>query len=57
MVAEGGMTRSITVKVRTSRKGTEALRLEIQRLAERLGLPAAAVRVRRVDGRPRSPKA
>jgi len=44
--------RAITVRVRTSRKATEALRLEIRRLAGRLGLPAAAVRIRRVgDGR------
>ncbi len=47
------VTRPITVTVRTSRKAAEALRLEIQRLARRLALPAAAVRIRRVgDGRP-----
>jgi len=40
--------RSITVKLRASRKGAEALRLEIQRLARRLGIPAAAVQIRRV---------
>ena len=44
--------RPITVSVRTSRKATEALSLEIRRLARRLGLPAAAVavRIRRVGG-------
>ena len=42
----------ITVRLRTNRKAIEALRLEIRRLAGRLGLPAAAVRIRRVgDGR------
>ena len=44
--------RPITVTLRTNRKAAEALRLEIQRLSRRLGIPAAAVRVRRVnDGR------
>lgn len=39
--------------MRTSRKAAEALRLEIERLAGRLGI-AAGVRVRRVaDTRPR----
>jgi len=46
------VARPITVRLRTSRKAAEALRLEIRRLAGRLGLPAAAVRIRRVgDGR------
>ncbi len=45
-------SRLITVRVRASRKATEALRLQIGRLAEHLGVPAAAVRIRRVgDGR------
>jgi hypothetical protein len=43
----------IMVRLRTSRKATEALRLEILRLAGRLGLPAAAVRIRRVGDRRR----
>jgi 2-iminoacetate synthase ThiH len=42
------VARQITVRVRTSRKAAEALRLEIQRLAGRLGIPATAVRIRRV---------
>jgi len=47
------VARPITVTVRMSRKTAEALRLEIQRGARRLTLPAAAVRIRRVgDGRP-----
>jgi len=42
---------TIMVTLRTSRKATEALRLEIRRLAGRLGLPAAAVEIRPVgDG-------
>lgn len=46
------LARPITARLRTSRKATEALRLEIRRLAGRLGLPPAAVRIRRVgDGR------
>jgi hypothetical protein len=44
--------RPITVTLRASRKATETFRLEIRRLAARLGLPPAAVRIRRVgDGR------
>jgi predicted phage tail protein len=39
--------RPITVKLRTSRKAVEALRLEIRRLARAMGMPAAAVRIRR----------
>ena len=41
----------ITVKLRTSRKGAEALRLEVERLAARHGVPASAVTVRRVRER------
>ena len=54
-MAAAGKTRvaaSITAKVRTNRRAAEALRLEILRLAGRLGLPAA-VRVRRVGDRAR----
>jgi hypothetical protein len=43
-------TRAITVKVKTSRRAAEAFRLEVRRLAARLGIPAAAVTIRRVDG-------
>jgi hypothetical protein len=43
---------AITVKLKTSRKAAETFQLEVQRLASRLGIPAAAVRIRRVtDGR------
>jgi hypothetical protein len=52
MARPKAIVRPITVRVRTSRKAAEALRLEIQRLAARLGIPATAVRIRRVgDGR------
>lgn len=44
---------SIRMRVRTSREAIEALRLEIRRLAGRLGVPAATVRIRHVDGRQR----
>jgi len=47
------VTRPITLKLRTTRKAAEALSIEIQRLAGRLGLPTAAVRIRRVQGRAR----
>jgi hypothetical protein len=42
-------TRAISVKARASRKGAEALRLEIERLAARLGVPVTAVTLRRVS--------
>ena len=42
--------REIVVRVRTTRKTTEALRLELSRLAKRLGIPTSAIRVRRVGG-------
>lgn len=46
------VARQLTLRLRTSRKAAEALRLEIQRLCGRLDVPAAAVRIRRVgDGR------
>jgi hypothetical protein len=45
------VARPITIKLRTTRKAAEALSLEIQRLAGRLGLPTAAVRIRRMKGR------
>lgn len=43
--------RSVKVTVRTSRRGAEALKLEVRRLADRLGLPPAAVRIRRLADR------
>jgi hypothetical protein len=49
MAHRNAPVRSIMVRVRTSRKATEVLRLEIRRLASRLGLPPTAVRIRRVD--------
>jgi hypothetical protein len=52
MARKAAVARPIAVKVRGSRRAAEALRLELQRLAGRLGVPAA-VRIRRVgDGRP-----
>jgi hypothetical protein len=41
----------ITVTARASRKGAEALRLRIERLAARLGVPVTAVTLRRVSRR------
>jgi hypothetical protein len=41
--------RALTVKVKTSRRAAEAFRLEVRRLAARLGIPAAAVTIRRID--------
>lgn len=37
----------ITVRLRTSRKSSEALRLEVRRIARRLGVSVASVRIRR----------
>jgi len=52
MARRKAVARPIALTLRTSRKTTEAFRLEIRRLADRLGLPPAAVRIRRVgDGR------
>lgn len=45
--------RRLTVRGRLSRTAAEALRLEIRRIAVRLGLPPDAVQVRRVGDRPR----
>jgi hypothetical protein len=42
---------AITVKVRASRKEAEALRLRVERLAARLGVPAASVSVRKAKAR------
>lgn len=42
-------SRALTVKVKTSRRAAEAFRLEVRRLAARLGIPAAAVTIRRID--------
>ena len=48
MARRKAVARPITITLRASRKTAEALSLEIRRLARRLGLPAAAVRIRRV---------
>jgi hypothetical protein len=39
----------LRISAETDRAGVEALQLEIRRLAERLGLTVAAVRIVRVD--------
>jgi len=53
MAARKTVARSITVRVRASRRSAEVLRLEIQRLATSRGIPAPAVGVRRVGDRRR----
>jgi hypothetical protein len=50
MAPVDGKTPAVTIRVRTSRRAAEMLRLEIRRLAARLGLPPAAVRIRRIAG-------
>lgn len=45
--------RQLTMRVAGDRRAAELLQLEIRRLARRLGLHVAAVRVRRVEGRAR----
>lgn len=43
--------RQLTLTVRGTRRTAEAIALEVRQLAERLGVPVEAVRIRRVDRR------
>lgn len=52
MARRAGGNDPITLRVRTSRKATEALRLQIRRLADRLGVPPIAVQIRPVTDPP-----
>lgn len=48
MPAKRTRAKRVTVRVRADRRRLEVLRLEIQRLASRLGVSVGEIRVRRV---------